>query len=391
MRNTLLALRAGHVFDGTDVGRSGTVLVEDGVIRDVDLTGATPPEHATVRDFGPDAWLLPGLIDAHVHLCWDAGRDAVAHVASDDRDTVLDTARDAAATMLRAGVTTVRDLGDRDFLTLDLRERVPAERRPDIVAAGPPITTRGGHCHFLGGAAEGAAELLAAVRQRAERGCEVVKVMAAGGNMTPGSDALHQQYGLADLRLIVDEAHRLGLRAAAHVHAADTIGDVIEAGFDTIEHFSFFTAEGIALRQELLDEVVRRGIFVSLTVGALPGMVPPSPTAAARIGGLPDLVAKVVASGARVVPGTDAGIEPAKPHDILPQALIQLTEYGMPAIDVLRSATSVAAEAVGRSGRKGVLRAGADADVLVLGDSPLADMSAVTDILAVYRAGRRVR
>lgn len=118
------------------------VLVEDGVIRDVDVTGAPPPQHATVTDFGQGGWLLPGLVDAHVHLCWDAGTDAVAHVASGDRDTVLKTARASAATALQAGITTVRDLGDRDYLTLSLRDLVPPTERPEIVAAGPPITTR---------------------------------------------------------------------------------------------------------------------------------------------------------------------------------------------------------------------------------------------------------
>ncbi|WP_179381964.1 amidohydrolase family protein [Streptomyces sp. SA15] len=137
MRSELLALRAGHVFDGVDVRQSGMVLVEDGVIRDVDFTGAAAPQHAAVTDFGPDGWLLPGLIDAHVHLCWDGSKDAVEHVSSDSHEAVLETARASAAATLATGVTTVRDLGDRDYLTLALREQVPPTERPDIVAAGP--------------------------------------------------------------------------------------------------------------------------------------------------------------------------------------------------------------------------------------------------------------
>lgn len=391
MRGELLALRAGHVFDGVNVGQSGMVLVEDGVIRDVDFTGAAPPEHAAVTDFGPDGWLLPGLIDAHVHLCWDGTKDAVDHVASHDHEAVLKTARASAATTLTTGVTTVRDLGDRDYLTLALREQVPSTERPDIVAAGPPLTTRGGHCHFLGGEAEGAGALLAAVRNRAARGCDVVKVMANGGVMTPGSNSLHQQYDQSDLRLIADEAHRLGLTVAAHAHAAPAIADVVDAGFDTIEHFSFLTDDGVGLRQDLVDEVVRRGTFISLTVGILPGRTPPPPAVATRLAALWDVVAKVIASGARIVPGTDAGINSDKPHGVYPHALTQLAELGMPNRDVLRCATAEAAEAVGRAGRKGVLLPRADADILVLGSSPVDDISAVTDIRAVYRAGHRVR
>lgn len=391
MRSELLALKAGHVFDGVDVRPSGMVLIEDGVIGDVDFTGAAPPEHATVTDFGPEAWLLPGLIDAHVHLCWDATDDAVAHVTSDAPETVLKTARAAAAATLTAGVTTVRDLGDRDYLTLALREQVPPTQRPDIVVAGPPITARGGHCWFLGGETEGADALRAAVRERAERGCDVVKVMASGGAMTPGSNALDQQYDRSDLRLIADEAHRLGLTVAAHAHAVQAIADSLDAGFDTIEHFSFFTSEGVGLRQELLDEVVRRGTFVSLTVGMRPGKAPTPPAVVARFAALMDIVAKVIASGARVVPGTDSGISPGKPHGVYPYGLMQLAELGMPNRQVLRCATTEAAKAVGRAGRKGALLPCADADLLVLGSSPIDDISAIADIRAVYRAGHRVR
>ncbi|GAB2979585.1 hypothetical protein GCM10023080_051340 [Streptomyces pseudoechinosporeus] len=110
-----------------------------------------------------------------------------------------------------------------------------------------------------------------------------------------------------------------------------------------------------------------------------------------RFAALADVVAKVIDSGARIVPGTDAGIAPDKPHGVYPHALTQLAELGMPNRDVLRGATTEAAEAVGRAGRKGVLRPGADADVLALGSSPVDDISAVTDIRAVYRAGHRVR
>ncbi|MFH8658208.1 amidohydrolase family protein [Streptomyces afghaniensis] len=383
------ALRAGHVFDGGQARGPGIVLVEDGLIRDVDLTGSVPPEHATVTDFGPDAWLLPGLVDAHVHLCWDAGPDAVDHVANGDSGALLDTARAAATTALHTGVTTVRDLGDRDYLALAVRDQMPPTQRPEIVAAGPPITTRGGHCHFLGGEAEGADALREAVRRRAERGCDVVKVMASGGNMTPGSSPLTRQYGLAELQLIVEEARRHGLSTAAHVHAPEAIGDVLDAGFDTLEHFSFLTADGAGLEHDLLDQVVRRGTFVSLTLGYLQGGELPS-ALAARIDALTDVMAKVVASGARIVVGTDAGIEPGKPHDIFPHALAQLAQLGMPTAKVLRSATAEAAEAVGLKGRKGVLRPGADADLLVVGSSPIADLSAITDIRAVYRAGHRL-
>ncbi len=144
----------------------------------------------------------------------------VAGINAVDDEQLLTQMAQAARQALRAGITTVRDLGDRGFLTLALREQLTAsgELGPEIVASGPPITIHGGHCYFFGGEADGPRELRAAVHERVARGCEVVKVMVSGGVLTPGSAAHESQYDLADLRLIVAETHDLGLRAAAHVH-----------------------------------------------------------------------------------------------------------------------------------------------------------------------------
>jgi imidazolonepropionase-like amidohydrolase len=189
-----------------------------------------------VLDLGADICVLPGLIDAHVHLAFDASSDVVSMINTVDDGQLLAQMAQAARRALQAGITTVRDLGDRNFLTLKLREQLCGwgDSGPEIIASGPPITTLGGHCHFLGGVAEGPWELRAAVRERAQRGCEVVKVMASGGHLTAGSSPYQSQYELADLRLIVAEAHRLGLRTAAHVHCPQSIADAVAAGFDTL-------------------------------------------------------------------------------------------------------------------------------------------------------------
>jgi len=391
MRGELLALKAGHVFDGVRVGPSGMLLVEDDMILDVDFTGSEPPAEAVTVDFGPDAWLLPGFVDTHVHLCWDGTEDALEHVMSDSPEALLDVARESAARSLDVGVTTVRDLGDRDYLTLALRHSPAVGLRPEIVVSGPPITTVGGHSHFLGGEAEGAEALIAAVRERAELGCDMVEVMAGGGYVTPGSHPLVQQYHPDDLSLVISEAHRLGLRAAAHAQGADTLAEIAGLGFDSLEDVSFLTHDGYRTDRKTLDEIASRRTYVTPPAGFFPGHESFAPEDAARRDELGEVIAGLVASGVRIVPGSDSGVSPAKAHGVYPYALMELSRHGMPNLGVLHAATRVAAEAVGWGMTKGALRPGADADIVVLGSSPLHDIRAVTDVVAVYRMGERVR
>lgn len=391
--DVLLAVRAGRLFDGEQSYGPGMVLISGGRIVDVDTTGAAPPEHAHLVDLGNDAVVLPGLIDAHVHLAFDASGDVVAGLDAVDDGQLLTRMARAARQVLQAGITTVRDLGDRSFLALALREHFHAsgEPGPEIVASGPPITTHRGHCHFLGGEAEGPQQLRAAVRERSEHGCQVVKVMVSGGQLTPGSAPHESQYDLADLRLIVAEARSLGLSTAAHVHYAGSVADAVAAGFDTLEHATFATADGVSANPATMDAIVESGTIVSVTVGQLPGAGEMPPYIARRVEAVCEVWARLHRSGARMVPGTDAGLAPPKPHDVLPYGITALTELGMTNLEALRAATSVAADACGLTGRKGRLIRGADADLIAVTGNPVDDITTVHNVTAVFRAGRRVR
>jgi imidazolonepropionase-like amidohydrolase len=388
----LLVLRAGQVFDGERSRGEAEVLIQDGKISDLDASGTQPPVGAEVVDFGPDACLLPGLIDAHVHLAFDSSADVVKSLAACDDNALSERLHAASIRALHAGVTTVRDLGDRRYLSLELSRRFRSATLPHIVAAGPPVTTNGGHCYFLGGEAEGEAALRAAVLERAERGCDVVKVMVSGGNLTAGSRPHESQYDLAALRAVVDEAHRAGLPAAAHVHGAQAVADAVDAGFDTLEHVTFFTADGADADPALIDRIAASGAVVSVTVGSIPDGSAPHPAIAQRMAGIVANHSRMFGAGATMVPGTDAGVSPGKPHDVLPYALRALVEQiRMTPMQALRAATSIAASAIGLEGAKGRIAAGADADVLVVRGNPLADIGSVTHVVAVYRAGVRVR
>jgi imidazolonepropionase-like amidohydrolase len=142
------------------------------------------PDSLALVDLGDDVTLLPGLVDCHQHLCFNGIGSLEEQVTGIGDQDLTERARDAARRALRGGVTTLRDLGDRRWVTLPLRGAVGL---PTILAAGPPITRVGGHCWYLGGECEGEAALRAAVRERIDRGCDVVKVMATGGALTVGS------------------------------------------------------------------------------------------------------------------------------------------------------------------------------------------------------------
>ncbi|MHC5903232.1 amidohydrolase family protein, partial [Streptomyces sp. S6] len=226
-------------------------------------------------------------------------------------------------------------------------------------------------------------------------GCDVVSVLAGGGDAGPGPHPLVRRHHPDDLRLMVAEAHRLGLKTAAHVQGADTPADtpagIAGLGFDSLEDVSFLARHGSGVRRRALDEIASRGTYVTVPAGLLPGHRSFAPEEAARREALGEVVAGLVASGARIVPGSDSGVSAAKAHGVYPYTLMDLVRLGMPNLDVLHAATRVAAEAVGWGMTKGALRAGADADIVVLGSSPLYDIGAVTDVLAVYRSGERVR
>jgi imidazolonepropionase-like amidohydrolase len=391
----LTVIRAAAMFDGVSSALMArpSVVVADGVVAGVDGPAGPVPAGAHVVDL-PGLTLMPGLVDAHLHLCFDASMDPVGHLAETDDDLLREQMAGAARRALRGGITTVRDLGDRGYLALDLRDQRRtgvAGPLPAIVAAGPPITTPGGHCHFLGGAASGERDLRAAVRERAERGVDVIKVMASGGNMTPGRLPYEPQFGTGALRAIADEAHRHGLPVTAHAHSARSIADAAAAGVDGIEHATFMTADGVDAPEAVIRAIASQQVAVGWTVGRDPGQADPvMPQIASRMAGLIATRRRLYESGAVLVPGSDAGVTPAKPHDVLPLAPSDMAAVGLSPAEILRAMTSRAAQACGLGHRKGRIAPGFDADILAIDGNPLDDLAAIRRLRAVYAAGRDV-
>ncbi|MDP9219370.1 MAG: amidohydrolase family protein [Actinomycetota bacterium] len=386
--------RADAAFDGERVLTGGAlVLVEDGAIVGVEPGAARAPADCPVT-YLPGTTLLPGLIDCHVHLCADSGPRALDQLPELSADELDDVIAETMQVELAAGVTAVRDLGDQDWAVVD-RHREDS-LGPTVVASGPPITTAGGHCAQMGGAAASVDDLRRRVAERAEHGADIVKIMTSGGVMTAGTDVLAPQFTLDELHVVVEEAHRLGLPVTAHAHAVAAVEQCVAAGVDGIEHCSCMSEQGLRTPAELAARIAAAGIVVCPTLGAdIVGDPPPhiqavlerlGVTLGARIG----QVGELRAAGVTLVSGGDSGINPGKRHGVLPFGIVDLVGSGASTEQALASATGLAARACGLSGRTGTLRAGLDADLLVVEGNPVLDIAAVHAVRMVVSRGREV-
>ncbi len=265
------AYRADRAFDGERVLPGGAlVLVDAGRIADVRPAGSPAPPDVPVTAL-PGTTLLPGLVDTHVHLCGDGGPralDQLPELTAGEIDRIVAA---ALQRQLATGVTTVRDLGDHDWAVVDRAPRTG----PTVLSAGPPLTAPGGHCWSMGGEARGAEALRAAVRERAERGAAVVKLMASGGAMTPGTDMAACQFTDDEVHAVVDQAHRLGLPVTAHAYPLTATRQVLAAGVDGIEHCLGTAGSGWGIPPDLADGLARAGTAVCPTLGTAVGSTPP--------------------------------------------------------------------------------------------------------------------
>jgi imidazolonepropionase-like amidohydrolase len=387
MRTTYLARRA-IVGTGGAVIADAAVTVADGRITYVGPRSQLPPDAGERVDLG-EATLLPGLIDCHVHLAFDASDDPVGHLRAMSDEHLLLLMAHNAGRLLDAGITTARDCGGRGFLPVVIREAIGlgTVRGPHLLISIRPITTTGGHCHFMGARADTADECRKLARTHIEAGCDFLKVMATGGMLTPGSAPWFSQYDQRELEAITNEGRRVGKKTAAHCHGTPGIRTAVAAGVDTIEHCSWLSPDGFHYDEATAALIAERGIYVCPTTTGHWRQWLEDPARAAAARARIENLRRMAALGVRFAAGTDAGI-PRVPFDSLVGGLEDLELAGLSRLSLVEAATGVAAAALGVAGRTGTLAVGKEADVLAVYGDPLRNLADLRRIALVLLSGR---
>jgi imidazolonepropionase-like amidohydrolase len=388
-----LVLRAPRLLDGGGAGplHEAALWLEGGRIAWLGPAAALPAGAAQVRTVDlPGCTLLPGLVDAHVHLVASGGPELAAGIPPTEAERTLAAIANCRL-QLDGGTTLVRDLGAPGGEVIALARAIEAGtvEGPTVIAAGPAVTMTGGHIAYMGRIADGPEQMRAAVRANLALGAGCIKVVATGGVLTKGLDPRIAAYTQPELEALVDEAHRLGLRVAAHAIGEGGVAAALRAGVDSVEHGMFLDQTCIEL---FLESGARLSATFSAPGGIIRGQTVPDwikdrarPAAEAQVASFQ----AAVKAGVRVVAGTDAGT-PENFHGRVAHEVVAMVEAGLDVLAGVRAATAEAADLLGDPDR-GVLRPGAVADVLAVHGDVLLDVTALTRPAAVFKSGRRIR
>lgn len=404
-------VKAGRVFDGTgDSMLTDRVIVVEGErIKAVGSFSEIPiPGDAKVIDLSK-ATVLPGLIDAHTHLGSRADRYDEINKFKDTPNHGAFAAVLNARKTLEAGFTTVRDVGSKPFLAVDLRDAIDEGFLvgPRVVASGPGISITGGHGDLNRYApqvrvgmfpeerdfkiADGIDQVRHVVRAQIKHGVDVIKVNASGGVLSRGDSPGAPQYSVEELRVLVEEAHAAGRKVAAHAHGAQGIKNAVIAGVDSIEHGSLIDDEGIKLMRErgtwLVADIYNDDYLLGKAVEFhLPQESIDKEKALGQL--QRDNFARAVKAGVKVAFGTDAGVYP---HGDNARQFFFMVKYGLTPAQAIRSATSDAAELLGKGGSVGRIAPGFYADLIAVEKDPLADVRVLEQVGLVMKGGSIVK
>jgi imidazolonepropionase-like amidohydrolase len=394
------AERLADVTTGRYIERPA-IVIRDGVIERVGPRASTPaPADARAVDL-PGVTLLPGLIDMHVHLDMDPAYGGYTGLQFGDRFWSVLAVPNAAAT-LKAGFTTVRNVGAEGWNDIGLKQAINEGKieGPRIVAAAYSFGATGGHCdqtYFPPSMdqknafnADSPEEGRKSVRTLRKYGADVIKICATGGVFSRNTEPGQQQLAQAEMKAIVEEAHMLGLKVAAHAHGAGGIRDAVLAGVDTIEHASLVDDAGI-------EAARRMGAFFSMDIyntdytqaeGAKNGVLEDNLRKDREIGEIQrQNFGKALKAGVKMVYGTDAGVFP---HGQNAKQFAVMVRYGATPLQAIQTATVNAADALGWAGKVGVVKPGAFGDLVGVRGDPFRDVTVLEAPVFVMKGGKTV-
>src|SRR5713101_1061818 len=399
------AVRCGKLLDvrsGRMLADQVVVFDENGVITAVGPAASTKlPGGVAAIDLSA-ATCLPGLIDVHTHLTGDPSSNGYQGLGISVPREAITGVKNARLT-LRAGFTTVRNVGASGFTDVALRDGINAGEieGPRMLVSGPPLGITGGHCdnnllpsefHYKAeGVADGPWAARAKVRETIKYGADLIKICASGGVLSKGDQPGTPQYTLEEMQAIAEEAHKLGRKVAAHAHGTQSIKDAIRAGIDSIEHSSLIDDEGIALAKQhgtyLVFDIYNDDFI--LQEGAKAGMLPESIEKERQIGKLQrENFRRAFQAGAKMAFGTDAGVYP---HGDNARQFAKMVEWGMKPLDSIQAATINAADLLGWAGKIGVLESGHYADIVAVDGNPLENVRVLESVKFVMKGGTVAR
>ncbi|MBC7810514.1 MAG: amidohydrolase family protein [Burkholderiales bacterium] len=389
-----------RLIDGTGAAAitDAALHVRDGKIAWAGAASALPDDAKGVQKIdAAGKTIIPGLIDAHLHICWN-GRESVLELVKRERDLIVLESVNIAKRILATGTTTVRDVGGHNYVEMHLRQAINAGHVPGprMRVSGKVLCMTGGHGYFIAREADGPDEMRKAAREQIKMGADTIKMMATGGAATPGQDVMASQLTVEEMKAAVDAAHAMGRTAAAHCHGTGGIKNSILAGMDSIEHGTF-------LDEETADMMVERGTAFVPTIGvANPDLNDIPDNAQSELKRLQPILANVNVAmrksvelarrkGVFIGSGSDAGGNPLSPHKYnMAREMEFLVEFGVPEMEALVIATRNNAKVLRWDKELGTLEAGKFADFVILDANPLENISNVRKVSSVYKGGQKV-
>lgn len=388
----ILDVRSGKLINAD-------ILVESGVIKKVAKNIPIKSEYEII-DLR-DMTVLPGLMDAHVHLTGNTDLKGNEGISESSYLATIYGVKNAKETLM-AGFTTVRNVGASNYSDVALRDGIEQKAivGPTLLVSGPPLGITGGHCdsnilpaeyeYKAQGVADGPWEVRRKVRENKKYGVDLIKYCATGGVMSKGTNVNNRQYTLDEMKAIVDEAHTLGMKVAAHAHGLQGIRMAIEAGVDSIEHSSL-------IDQETVNFAISKGVFLAMDIyvsdyilgeGAKNG-IPEYSLEKERIVGKKQRENFKMAfeSGAKMAFGTDAGIYP---HGKNARQFKYMVEWGMTPIEAIQASTINTAELFGLN-NIGEIKESFDADIVAVMGNPLDDITLLENIDFVMKEGQIIK